>query len=414
MLHLLYFQEVMPWSAVVCPSGYFVSKLKYHFSVPGSDSDERPPAFNANPFNENLPQPAGGAGPPPGGGGGGGGGGPQQGFPQGGNVPPRMPPNMQGMPPNMQGMPPNMNIKGALPNFPGRPPANMRPLPAYRPPMEQYGGPRNTDPDPRRREHRPTERTADRAAEADVFVRKDPGRIGRRLLQFNGGDDDLNVAKMDQGHDEGQYLNGGQGQGHPRPFVNRNGFHQNMGDGQRMLPPNQGYPPHMMGEGGFPPQPRTPPPIHGVPIETPIEGTNMLTLHDAFDLWVVTESAERWSQEMDEDEALKAQEEILRPKDHPEAHGYHQEQDPHLREALENSRYVRTGHNTTHYLRGRHGPCPALLHCVGYQACLFRFSNEFCLRDPYPGTSHSDGTCRELFLVPLPLFHPWISMVKTE
>ena len=142
MLHLLYFQEVMPWSAVVCPSGYFMSKLKYHFSVPGSDSDERPPAFNANPFNENLPQPAGGAGPPPGGGGGG----PQQGFPQGGNVPPRMPPNMQGMPPNMQGMPPNMNIKGALPNFPGRPPANMRPLPAYRRPMEQYGGPRNTDP----------------------------------------------------------------------------------------------------------------------------------------------------------------------------------------------------------------------------------------------------------------------------
>ena len=64
--------------------------------------------------------------------------------------------------------------------------------------------------------------------------------------------------------------------------------------------------------------------------------------------------------------------------------------------------------NTTHYLRGRHGPCPALLHCVGYQACLFRFSTEFCLRDPYPGTSHNDGTCRELFLVPLPLFHPWI------
>ena len=138
-MHLFYFQEVMPWSAVVCPQSYFVSKLKYHFSVPGSDSDERPPAFNANPFNENLPQPvqgAGGAGPPPG----------------GGTVPPNVPPRM---PPNMQGMRLNMNMKGVPPNYLGRPPPNMRPLPPYRPQPEQVGPPRNADPDPWRREHRP-------------------------------------------------------------------------------------------------------------------------------------------------------------------------------------------------------------------------------------------------------------------
>ena len=364
----------MPWSAVVCPRGYFVSKLKYHFSVPGSDSDERPPAFNANPFNENLQQPvqgAGGAGPPPGQG-------RQQGFPLGGAVQPNVPPRM---PPNMQGVRPNMNMKGVPAHYPGRPPPNMRPLPTYQPQPEQFGPPLNADPDPRRREHRPNGKTADRAAEADAFVRRDPGRIGRRLLQHNGFDDDFNVAKMDQGHGEGQHLN--EGQGYPRPFVNRNGFNLNMGGGERMPPPNQGYPLPMMAEGGF-----QPPPIYGVPIEKAMDGANMLTLHDAFDLWVVTENAERWSQVMEEGEAFKARDEILRPMENPEAHGS-QEQDPHLREALKNSRYVRTGYNTTHYLWAQHGPCPALLHCVGYQACLFRFSNEFCLRDPYPGTIYN-------------------------
>ena len=37
------------------------------------------------------------------------------------------------------------------------------------------------------------------------------------------------------------------------------------------------------------------------------------------------------------------------------------------------------------HTRHHYGSCPSLLHCVGYQACLFRFSNEFCLQDPFPG-----------------------------
>ena len=33
-----------------------------------------------------------------------------------------------------------------------------------------------------------------------------------------------------------------------------------------------------------------------------------------------------------------------------------------------------------------YGPCAPLIYCLGHQACLFRFSNEFCLTDPLPGT----------------------------
>ena len=29
--------------------------------------------------------------------------------------------------------------------------------------------------------------------------------------------------------------------------------------------------------------------------------------------------------------------------------------------------------------------CPTLQRCLGYQACLFNYGNEFCLMDPAPG-----------------------------
>ena len=29
--------------------------------------------------------------------------------------------------------------------------------------------------------------------------------------------------------------------------------------------------------------------------------------------------------------------------------------------------------------------CPTLQKCLGYQACLFNFGNEFCHMDPFPG-----------------------------
>lgn len=33
----------------------------------------------------------------------------------------------------------------------------------------------------------------------------------------------------------------------------------------------------------------------------------------------------------------------------------------------------------------KHGPCPTLVYCIGFQACIFRFSIEFCRNDPLPG-----------------------------
>ena len=32
-----------------------------------------------------------------------------------------------------------------------------------------------------------------------------------------------------------------------------------------------------------------------------------------------------------------------------------------------------------------YGPCAPLIYCIGHAACLFRYSNEFCLEDPLPG-----------------------------
>ena len=35
-------------------------------------------------------------------------------------------------------------------------------------------------------------------------------------------------------------------------------------------------------------------------------------------------------------------------------------------------------------VHSKHGPCPPLIYCVGFQACLFRFSIEVCRHDPIP------------------------------
>ena len=311
---------------MVCPKGCFLAKLKYHFSVPGSDSDDRPPAFAANPFNENLPQPL-------------------RVGPRGGQVPPgggpQFPPNRQGMLPNMQGMPPNMQ---------GMPPRYQGPGQGEKPPW---------------RGNVPTGKNADRAAQTDAYVHRDLKgvKVGRKLLQFNPQGDDLYVDRMDQGKGQGQY----QGQGDPWLGGGQNDPFRGMGGGQQQPPPNQGFPPYGMGGDG-----PTPPPIKGTPIEKPIDGANLLTLHDAFDLWIYNENTNR-ENELHK-QALKDHEEALRQS----------VDDPHLREVLVENQPVGVRYNLTHYLN-QHGPCPTLLHCVGYQACLFRFSNEFCRKDPYPG-----------------------------
>ena len=36
--------------------------------------------------------------------------------------------------------------------------------------------------------------------------------------------------------------------------------------------------------------------------------------------------------------------------------------------------------------------CPTLARCLMYQACVFNFGNELCLRDPNPGTRKSLDT----------------------
>ena len=37
------------------------------------------------------------------------------------------------------------------------------------------------------------------------------------------------------------------------------------------------------------------------------------------------------------------------------------------------------------------GPCPTLRRCLGHRACAFRFSNEFCGQDAYPGRRKVNG-----------------------
>ena len=256
------------------------------------------------------------------------------------------PPNMQGMPPNMQGMPPNM--QGMPPYMQGMPP-NVQGMPRNvqgMPPTEN----------PPWRGNIPTGKHADQAAQADAYVHPQGAKVGRRLLQF---EDDPNVARMNQG--QGQpWQNGGLNgafQGNKIPP-------QAVGGGQQ-FPPNQGFPPYGMGGMG-------PPPSHtGVPIENPIDGANLLTLPDAFNLWIINDKAHRETEL--HRQVLKDREETLKQA----------VDDPHLREVLQESQHVSVGYNLTSM--DKHGPCPTLLHCVGYQACLFRFSNEFCLRDPYPG-----------------------------
>lgn len=231
----------MPWSAIVCPRGYFVSKLNYHFSTPGSD-DKQPP-FAANPFNENLPRPPNGGPPQP-------------------------------------------------------------------PPLQQ-----NRGRDAIRHLKRPTGKHEDRAAQAKAIVYNGPRRelkAGRRLLQFNP-----------EGLDDAD-----------RPHPNR-------------------------------------------PNAASVEGTNMLTLHDAFYLWSI--------------EDINRQEDAELVNTFDKSASEFEKVDPHLRDVIQNSRSVQSVFNRSQFLE-KHGPCPTLLNCVGYQACLFRFSNEFCLQDPYPGQCISDAS----------------------
>ena len=75
-------------------------------------------------------------------------------------------------------------------------------------------------------------------------------KVGRKLLQFNPKDDDLYLDRMDQGQGPGSKvrvrvihgLGGGQ-----------NGAFRGMGGGQQQPPPNQVFPPYGMGGGGPPP-----------------------------------------------------------------------------------------------------------------------------------------------------------------
>ena len=303
----------MPWSAMICPRGYFLAELKYHFTVPGTGQDEKQPPFAANPFNENLPKPPRGANPQPN----------NQGVPpnmQG--VPPNMqgiPPNLQGVPPNMQGMPPNMqgmppNPQGMAPNMQGMPP-NIQQGPPY------VGAP-------------------NMHLHKEAYGDTGNPKVGRKLLQFNHHADNENID-------------------------NQRGPPYNQVPLQNQVPPQfQGVHPPMP---GYPGQTLT---KHGVQLDY-IHRETLLTLHDALDLWIFNATLYKNRAYLTESE----KEEVLN-KAIPE--------DPHLREDLKNSDHSASGLHTTQFLKG-YGPCPTLLNCVGHQACLFRFSNEFCQQDPYPG-----------------------------
>ena len=58
------------------------------------------------------------------------------------------------------------------------------------------------------------------------------------------------------------------------------------------------------------------------------------------------------------------------------------------RDLSENFLTWQTLHDTDGNIGGfptAYGPCAPLVYCLGHQACMFRFSNEFCLQDPIPG-----------------------------
>ncbi len=312
----------MPWSAMICPKGYFLAELKYHFTVPGTGQDEKQPPFAANPFNENLPKPPRGAKPPA-------------------NMQP-VPPDMQGMPPNMQDMPPNM--QGMPPNMQGMPPniQDMQPNMQHGPP---YVGAPNMH------------------LHKETYADTGNPKVGRKLLQFNHHGDRENF--------ENHLVENNPNNVHMNQDVPPNDKIPGEGPPPNKVPPHNQNPPHFQGMHpqmpGYPGETLT---KHGVPVD-PIHGETLLTLHDALDLWIFNAT-------------LHGNSAIVTESEQEEALNQAIPQDPHLREELKNSDHSTSNLHMTQFVKG-YGPCPTLLNCVGHQACLFRFSNEFCQQDPYPG-----------------------------